>query len=295
MMFTNKTFKAIFAILIGLLIYIEIFLLWNSSTLQSLKKFWKINDQYNYLIAVIITFLMFFILFKLKDIFLLIEKELEGEVAKVNLKYLEDLNNNLRMYKHDFLNHMQMIYGFLELGRFDEAKKYLESNLYELEKVKTIVTSNNVSVSALLNTKKKIADLKNINMECSITTTLDELSIEPWELTKILGNVIDNALEAVEKIADERRVIVNIWENEEFYVFRVKNNGGFIDESIIEKIYEKGFSTKARSKDERGYGLYIVKTTLEKYGGDLYVNYADDEYTVFDIVLPKERGGESNA
>ena len=68
-------------------------------------------------------------------------------------------------------------------------------------------------------------------------------------------------------------------------VISIQNNGPEIEENIIEKIFEQGFSTKDNKNGDNGFGLYIVKEIIEKYNGSINVN-SSKELTSFNIKLP---------
>ena len=114
---------------------------------------------------------------------------------------------------------------------------------------------------------------------------IKKLGIEDWELCKVLSNLIDNAVKALEDFeGEEKKLRVNITETPERYIFSVEDNGPKIPESIRENIFKKGFST--RKEEGHGMGLAIVSEILNKSGGDIELS-SDDEETVFTVSFGK--------
>jgi sensor histidine kinase regulating citrate/malate metabolism len=117
-----------------------------------------------------------------------------------------------------------------------------------------------------------------------ITTNLKELKIQSWEFCRVLGNLIDNAIYALQEKAGEKYIDIQLFENLKNYGFRVINNGPEIPESIREKIFEAGFTTKG--EDGEGMGLSITRKILNEAGGVISVRSSREE-TVFEGIVPR--------
>jgi sensor histidine kinase regulating citrate/malate metabolism len=103
-------------------------------------------------------------------------------------------------------------------------------------------------------------------------------------LVKIFGNLIDNALEAVEVVPPEVRLVkVNLSRIESNFIFEVFNRIPVIPVDLLEKIFESGFSTK---KDHTGIGLAAVKNLVHKYGGQVLVTSSESEGTRLKVLIP---------
>ena len=202
------------------------------------------------------------------------------------LKNLEDFNSKLREQRHDYLNHMQVIYTLMELEEYKEAKEYIEPVYREILKVSKALKTSIPAVNALLQAKIQMAEENDINIELEIKTTLEKLKMEPWEFCKLLGNIIDNSIYALkEQINKERYCIsIELMENVNYVVVNITNNGPKIPNELIRKIFNEGYTTKGNKGD--GMGLFIVKSLVEKYKGNISV-YSKDERTNFYITIPK--------
>ena len=201
------------------------------------------------------------------------------------MKNLEELNTTLRVQRHDYLNHLQVVYGLIELEEYEEAKKYMELVFNEIIKVSRALKTAEPAINALLQAKLQAADKNKVYMTLNIKTDLKYLKIEPWELCKVLANIIDNGITALLLKSSERHLIVDIKEEGDYYLFTISNNGPIIASNQLEQIFKPGYTTKEGA--DHGMGLYIVERIIESSGGTIDVT-SSEEKTSFYIQLPKE-------
>ncbi|WP_049945810.1 sensor histidine kinase [Butyrivibrio sp. LC3010] len=241
------------------------------------------GDKYLYLIVVLVVILIVCIAVLIKNYMKLIAG---NDALRESIKNLGELNDKLRMDRHDYLNHLQIIYGLMELEEYDEMNSYLRKVYKELLKTGKAVKTSKPAINALLAAKMAEAEAKGIEFLIDVKSDLKKLEIEDWELCKILSNLIDNAMKALEDFdGEEKKIRVQINETPERYIFSVEDNGPKIPESIRESIFKKGFST--RKEDGHGMGLAIVSNILSKNDGDIEL-LSDDEETAFTISFGKE-------
>ena len=200
------------------------------------------------------------------------------------ISYLEAFNKTLRSQRHDFLNHIQVVYSLMELEEFDEARKYIESVYKDIVKVSKALKTSKPAVNALLQAKLQMAEKNNIEMELEIKTDLKTLSMEPWEFCRVIGNIIDNGIFALKEKPDNRYMLVDFSEDLENIRINISNNGDVIPKEIINNIFKEGFTTKGNLGE--GMGLSIVNEIVEKFNGSVSVN-SNEQRTSFEIVLPK--------
>lgn len=201
-----------------------------------------------------------------------------------SMKNLENLNSKLREQRHDYLNQLQIVYGLLELEEYEEARDYLNPVFKDIMKVNRALKTAQPAVNALLSAKMDTAAAQDIDFYLEVATQLSELEMEPWELCKVLGNLIDNALTAVSKLEGERRVFLEIREKGDSYEFKVRNNGPEIPKQHREMIFMQGFTTK--KEEGHGMGLAIVSSVLKKAEGSIFLESCEEE-TVFTVNVPK--------
>jgi two-component system, LytTR family, sensor histidine kinase AgrC len=197
---------------------------------------------------------------------------------------LEELNTTLRSQRHDYLNHFQVIYGLMELKEYEEAKKYLDPVFKDIMKVSKALKTAQPAVNALLRAKMEVADQNGIDMFLEVRSDLKNISIEPWNLCKVLANIIDNGIAALAEREPERKLFLEIGEDRDSYTFYLYNNGPQIPESHLEDIFKQGFTTK--KEQGHGMGLYIVSKIVHEAGGTVNVT-SNAEKTSFSVVIPK--------
>jgi sensor histidine kinase regulating citrate/malate metabolism len=198
---------------------------------------------------------------------------------------LEELNTTLRAQRHDYLNHIQVIYGLMELKEYDEAKKYLDPVFKDIVKVSKALKTAQPAVNALLQAKMEVAEKEQVNMFLEVRSDLKNIPIEPWNLCKILANLIDNAITALSERDNEPKLFLEIGEDKYSYTFLVYNNGPQIPETQLKDIFMQGFTTK--NEQEHGMGLYIVSKLVHEAGGTVDVE-SNAEKTCFTVVIPKK-------
>lgn len=203
-----------------------------------------------------------------------------------SLKNLENLNTRLRAQRHDYLNQIQIVHGLLELGEYENAREYLRPVFRDIMKVNRALKTAQPAVNALLQAKLEEAERQGIDFYLEIGSQLKNLPMEPWELCKVLANLIDNAVTAVAGEEGEKWIRLEIGESREEYVCCVRNNGPEIPPQQRKQIFHMGYTTK--NGEGHGMGLFIVSSIVREAGGGISVESRPGE-TVFDIVFPKKK------
>lgn len=206
---------------------------------------------------------------------------------------LEKLNSKLREQRHDYLNQMQIVYGLLELEEYEEARDYMRPIFKDVMKVSRAMKTSQPAVNALLQAKLEAAERLGIDFYLEVSTQLTELPMEPWELCKVLANLIDNAMTAVEHLDGEKSIRLEMRERKEEYQIAVHNNGPAIPEKNRKLIFNQGFTTK--EGEGHGMGLSIVTGVLKEVKGSIQVESTDEETSFFVKIPKKKRRGLSFA
>lgn len=212
-----------------------------------------------------------------------IKKDIEVQAMQDNLKQMEGLMQAFQSEKHEYNRHLQTIQAMIHLEEIESVIEYMdglsEKNTYSGD----IVYLSNPIITVLLNTKSKVAQSKGIKFDFAIKCDINDMSISPWDLSSVLGNLLDNAFEAVltnEK--GQRQVGLEIRYEQDEYVIYVYNNGPGISARNIQKIFNPGFTTKG--SQGRGYGLFLIKNIINQYGGRIEVS--SQQRTVFKVYFP---------
>ena len=223
------------------------------------------------------------------EIVRLAEKENESELSALRLQESEQMVHVLRTHRHDFINHIQVIYGLAQIGRIDSLAKYVDELACGMEAESKLSRLAQPEVAALLIKKANIASLKGINFKVEVSTDLINVGIPAVDAVRIIGNLVDNAFYEVEKHSlAEKMVQVTLTEQPNWYVLTVCNNGPGIPEEIRNKIFEKGFSTKG--SEGSGLGLYICRELVGQSRGSIILTSIMDFDTCFMVTLPYRNG-----
>lgn len=201
------------------------------------------------------------------------------------IKYLESFNKTLRSQRHDYLNHIQVIYSLMELEEFEEARKYIEPVYKDIVRISKALKTSKPAVNALLQAKLQMAEQNEIDMELEVKSDLKSLNMEAWEFCRVVGNIIDNSIFALKLKADNRYMFVEFGEDLGTIKINISNNGPIIPKEIMDNIFKEGFTTKGDKGD--GMGLAIVKEIVENFDGTVDVT-SDEQRTSFEIVIPKK-------
>ena len=225
-------------------------------------------------------------LFLVLDLERLANLEVQAHERVTRLEKAEEMVKVLRAQRHDFLNHLSVISGFIQLRKLEDATNYVKIATGELAATGRVINLAAPELAALVLSKKEEADAMGASFGVDIRTNLGEVYIKPDELVRIAGNLIDNALYASKVLPGEDRAVrLEIGESRGMYYISVTNTGTPIPGEIREKIFQPGYTTKGG--DGSGYGLHIVRSLAEKNGGKVWLESGESE-TTFTVYLPRQ-------
>ncbi|MDW7649961.1 MAG: sensor histidine kinase [Bacillota bacterium] len=199
----------------------------------------------------------------------------------------------LRAQNHEHANKLHTIAGLIQLKRSDEALDYIFDITAEQEELTLFLTKNvkEYSVAGLLFGKHNRAKELKINMEIDEKSHLEELppGLDSSAAVIVIGNLLENAMEAVEGLPPSRRKVRVLIRNlPEYFLIRVSDLGTGIPAEHRDEIFQPGFSTKdARN---RGVGLSLVRQHVINAGGKIRVESEPGQATTIEILIPNERG-----
>lgn len=197
--------------------------------------------------------------------------EYQTEQSEKHLNEVRSIHKEMRGYKHDFHHHLQALKGQLEAGEVDRALAYIEQLDNQLMNVDTLLKTGNVSLDAILSAK--IAQAKAENIAVTVKANVpDALTISDLELSIIIGNLLDNAIEACRTATGERFIRIFISMKGTMLYFSMLNAAG------AKK--KKTGSLFATHKDGvHGFGLRRAEAILEEHGGWVKYNSEDGAFT----------------
>ncbi|WP_271395282.1 sensor histidine kinase [Neomicrococcus lactis] len=189
----------------------------------------------------------------------------------------------MRAQTHEFANQLHTISGLIQLEEYDEVVNFVDGVRLSMTKLNEEVTStiHDPSIAALLIAKASIAAERNIDFDLTEDSSLPRLpDVIAREFTTVIGNLIDNAMDAVHDMQD-RHVSVTVVseaapdaEKEQVIHLTVRDSGNGVSEELMDKIFIQGFSTKdddAAPHSQRGFGLALTKLICERQGGSVTV------------------------
>ncbi|MEP6842568.1 MAG: sensor histidine kinase [Pseudolysinimonas sp.] len=207
-----------------------------------------------------------------------LSRELDGE---------RSFTESLRAQQHEFANRMHAIAGLLELGRSDEALDYIQEIRGGSADFDQILRTRIAApqIVGLLLGKAAEAHERGIDLTVTTDTFLSEAPGHVQALTTILGNLIDNAFDALTPRRPPRRVEVSVVETPESLTVIVSDNGPGLPNSAIPQIFSNGYTTKRGSLVRHiGLGLSLVDKTVSKLDGSISVSQGPG--ATFTVVLP---------
>lgn len=197
--------------------------------------------------------------------------EYQTEQSEKHLNEVRSIHTEMRGYKHDFHHHLQTLKGQLESGEVDRALAYIEELDNQLMNVDTLLKTGNVSLDAILSAK--IAQAKAESIAVTVKANVpDTLTISDVELSIIIGNLLDNAIEACRAVNGERfiRIFISIKGN--MLYFSMLNAAG-------EKKKKTGSLFATHKDGVHGFGLRRAEAILEEHGGWVKYNSEDGAFT----------------
>lgn len=191
---------------------------------------------------------------------------------KADLKHNEEIRtiyNEMSQWKHDWQNHLNIAMYMLREKRVEEAYVYLNrisKGININRKYKSFIKSDNTVLEATINSKIIIAIEKNISVNTNINIK-DDININDLDLCELLGNLLDNAIEACERIKSDRFINIKIISINNNLIIVIQNS---MDGNIVFS-EDKYYSTKR--KGSLGRGILQINKIVDKYDGVVYRNH----------------------
>lgn len=200
-------------------------------------------------------------------------KEIETELRmhKLYADSFQSLIDSIRLRQHEFENHISTIYSQHYLfdtyeDLVNEQKKYCNQVLEENRFNKMLKKGNPVIISFLYGKMIEI-DKKGIDIAYDIAINDLEIGVPIYKIVEILGNLLKNAVEAIEKTPNLNKIFILMIEIDDIFEIEVRNESPYIQPNDISLFFMKGYSEKG---ENRGLGLYNVNNICREYGLQLY-------------------------
>jgi len=180
----------------------------------------------------------------------------------VNRHYdeVETMYRKMRGWRHDYHNHIQTLKANMGLGLYEEATVYLDELEHDLTKVDTVVKTGNVMVDAILNSKLTLIAERKIQVDVTAFVPGD-IAVSDIDLSVLIGNLLDNAMEACMKVEENERFI-------RIYIDVIKKQLYIsITNSMEGRAKKKGNLFQSAKQGSHGFGLLRIDSIVGKYHG----------------------------
>jgi Signal transduction histidine kinase regulating citrate/malate metabolism len=220
----------------------------------------------------------------IKNLYRNAQDTIKTNLLKEHLQEVEKLMVVLQSQKHEFRRHLQALQSMIHLNRDQDAKRYIDGIAEDYWNTDEGIYIPHPALNSLINSKSSLARSQGIDFNVSSINEFAGLKVEPWDLCSIVGNILDNAIESALRSDRQPWVEVELGYQAGFYIFCIRNNGDPIGKDEKERIFDAGYNRN--NLVGRGYGLYIVRKLLERYGGTAEV--ISDKETTFIVKIPGE-------
>lgn len=220
------------------------------------------------------------------------QKIAEYKVLQDYTKKLEELYQQVRSFKHDYINILSTLDCYIDQRDFDGLHEYFHANILPTEEQFAKDTASlgrlgNIQVlelKSILYQKFMKASSLHLNLEIDIPEPIVSIKyIDPMELSRIIGIFLDNAVEAAAE-TEEKRIFCGLLEHNKELIICITNSC-ILENTPIEILYKEGFTTKETGQ---GIGLYNVKQILKKYPDILHFTTCQSNLFSQELHIPQD-------
>lgn len=199
----------------------------------------------------------------------------ESEILEKHYAEVENMYNKMRGWRHDYRHHIQAMKVHIQNKEYDQIRAYLDMLDDDLTHVETVIKTGNRMADAILNSKLSIAATKNICVKAEARIPVS-LTVSELDLCIVIGNLLDNAIDACCTLPKEERLIRIYMEMKGQYLYL----------SVINSAGKKLRHYKTSKGEGHGFGLARVDAIVKKYGG--YVTRASEDGAFStEVLLPQ--------
>jgi len=209
------------------------------------------------------------------------------------LSKVQEYSEMLRIQTHEYSNKLYTISGLIQIGAYQDAIDLIgrETTGYQklINSLMNIVPDP-IIAGTILGKYNKAKELK-VELEIDPDSSMKDipLTIMRENLVTVIGNILDNGFDSVLRgEAEERKVRLSMTDLGNDLIFEVDDSGGGVKGDMVDRIFEKGYTTK--DSEGHGMGLYLVKRTLDKLGGTVSVGSSELGGAAFTVIIPKTQG-----
>lgn len=205
--------------------------------------------------------------------------EYQNRLLERQVQEVQNIYMTMRGWRHDYHNHLQSMKAYVKMGQYEKLDEYLAQLEQDLDQVNQLIESGNVNLDAILNSKISLALKNGIEVDYKATCP-EELTVSDIDLCALIGNLIDNAVEACEKLPEGERRFIRLYIGvlkKQLYI-SVTN----ATNEVVRKLDSEYITNK---RGNHGHGLKRINLVVDKYEG--YINRQNEPGVfVTEIMLP---------
>jgi Signal transduction histidine kinase regulating citrate/malate metabolism len=205
----------------------------------------------------------------------------QNSLIKTHYDEVENMYNQIRGWRHDYRNHIQVMKTHAANGELDSIIKYLDELETDLTTIDTVIKTGNKMTDAILNSKISLARSKNVPVDITADISV-ALTISELDLCVIIGNLFDNAIEANLALPEDKRRLNIYMEMKGTQLYM-----SFTNMTASKKQRkESGKYRSSKVGDGHGFGLVRIDNIISRYGGYINRNSEDGAFTT-EVLLPQ--------
>ena len=227
------------------------------------------NFPYSLFVLDILTLIAYFFVSvnNVSKISKLEEKDMKINNLEAYNTTLSNMYDSIRGFKHDFANYVQSLNGYVQINDIEGIKNMTKAIFDDCKSVCNLEILdpniiNNAAIYSTLTNKYYLAREYDIEIEMEVMVNFEGLKKNSYEICRILGILLDNAIEAA-KQCDEKFINVRFIQETNRKVIIIENSYNHVDLDM-NKLFDKGYTTKMDTKNEHGLGLWTVRNILRK-------------------------------
>ena len=204
----------------------------------------------------------------------------QRELIDIHHQEVETMYKQIRGWRHDYRNHIQTLKVLVENGNIEEVKEYLDKLDKDLNTIDTVIKTGNAMADAILNSKISLAKSKDIKVIVDAHIPI-KLKTSELDLSAIIGNLFDNAIEASLALPENERVIRVYMDmkNTQLYI-------SFTNFTATKKMKKVNNVYKSTKNENHGLGLIQIDKIVSRLDGYLSRNSEDNAFTT-EILIPQ--------
>lgn len=203
----------------------------------------------------------------------------QNDLVEKHYEEVENMYRQMRGWRHDYKHHIQTMKAHLLMGQYQELDEYLSELDTDLTEVDTILKTGNVRIDAVLNSKLAVAEAKGICVNAKAVVP-KRLGMKEVELCAILGNLLDNALEACQRQSEKEKKFIRVYIEvlkEQLYIY--------VSNTTADDIHKAGEQYLSVKRGSHGFGLMRIDRVVKKYNGYLNRQHEEGVFAT-EIMLP---------